>query len=40
LKGVCGYIEGDKTALLDVVEEFLLLIKEKWEKVAFYFNIQ
>jgi hypothetical protein len=40
LKSVCGYIEGNKTALLDVVEELLSLTKKEWEKVVFCFNTQ
>jgi hypothetical protein len=38
MKSACGYIEGDKTALIDIVEVLLLSTKEKWEKVAFCFN--
>jgi hypothetical protein len=37
-KGATSYTKGDLTALLDSVEEILLIPEDKWESVSQHFN--
>jgi hypothetical protein len=37
-KNATSYIEGDFVAILNSIQEILLLTDLQWEKVAFHFN--